>query len=37
MPRESGWQVGGGAPSCYMRFAYATREPWTEDLILQAR
>ena len=37
MPQESGWQVSGDAPSFYMRYAYAMQEPWTEDLILQAR
>ncbi len=37
MAQESGWQVSGDAPSFYMRYAYAMQEPWTEDLILQAR
>ena len=37
MPQESGWQVSGDAPSFYMRYAYAMQEPWTEDLIRQAR
>jgi hypothetical protein len=37
MAQESGWQVSGDAPSFYMRFAYAMQEPWTEDLMLQAR
>lgn len=37
MPQESGWQVRGDAPTFYMRYAYQMQEPWTEDLILQAR
>jgi ubiquinone/menaquinone biosynthesis C-methylase UbiE len=37
MPQEDGWQVSGDAPSYYRRYAYAMQEPWTEDLIFQAR
>ena len=33
----SGWQLSGDAPTFYMRFAYAMQEPWTDDLIRQAR
>ena len=33
----SGWQLSGDAPTYYMRFAYAMQEPWTDDLIRQAR
>ncbi len=33
----SGWQLSGDAPTFYTRYAYAMQEPWTGDLILQAR
>ena len=33
----SGFQLSGDAPTFYMRYAYAVQEPWTDDLILQAR
>ena len=33
----SGYQVSGDAPTFYMRYSYAMQEPWTNDLILQAR
>ena len=33
----SGWQLSGDAPTFYTRYAYAMQEPWTSDLILQAR
>jgi SAM-dependent methyltransferase len=33
----SGWQLSGDAPSLYIRFASAFMEPWTDDLIRQAK
>src|SRR5690348_7651863 len=33
----SGFQLSGDAPTFYTRYAYAVQEPWTDDLILQAR
>lgn len=33
----SGWQLSGDAPTSYVRYAYHILEPWTDDLILQAR
>src|SRR6266542_1899485 len=33
----SGFQVSGDAPTFYMRYSYAMQEPWTDDLISQAR
>lgn len=33
----SGWQLSGDAPTFYMRYSYAMQEPWTNDLISQAR
>src|SRR5919199_573043 len=33
----SGWQISGDAPTAYVRFASKLMEPWTDDLISQAR
>ena len=33
----SGWQLSGDAPSLYIRFATTFMEPWTDDLIRQAK
>jgi ubiquinone/menaquinone biosynthesis C-methylase UbiE len=33
----SGWQLSGDAPTTYTRYGYKIMEPWTDDLIAQAR